>query len=52
MLAALGQREQPGEMTAEDKTQARRQARGVWTRSISVGVVTTAIVWFVERTMR
>ena len=49
VLAALGQREQPGEPTAEEKRQARTQATGVWIRSILVGLVTTAIVWWLRR---
>jgi hypothetical protein len=49
VLAALGQREQPGEPTEEEKRQARKQATGVWIRSILVGVVATAIVWWLLR---
>jgi hypothetical protein len=49
VLAALGQREQPGEPTAAEKAQARRQAIGVGVRSISVGIAATAIVWWLLR---
>ena len=49
VLAALGQREQPGEPTLDEKRQARRQATGVWIRSILVGVVTTALLWWLLR---
>lgn len=46
VLAALGQREQQGQPTEEEKRQARKQAAAVWVRSILVGLVTTAIVWW------
>jgi hypothetical protein len=32
-------------MSEEEKAQARRQAAGVWIRSILVGVLVTAAVW-------
>jgi hypothetical protein len=46
VLAALGQREQQGQPTEDEKRQARKQAAGVWIRSILVALVTTAIVWW------
>jgi formate/nitrite transporter FocA (FNT family) len=50
VLAALGQREQPGEPTVEEKRQARKQAMRVWIRSISAGIVMTVIVcWLIRR---
>jgi len=48
--AALGEREGEGPpLTPDEQRQARRQALGVWFRSIAVGVVTAAIIWFVLR---
>ena len=49
VLAALGEREQPGEMTAEEKAQARRQAFGVWWKSILAGILATALIWTLVR---
>ena len=45
VLAALGEREPPGELTPEEKKQARRQARGVWLRAILAGIAATVLVW-------
>ena len=48
--AALGEREGEGPpLTPDEQRQARRQALGVWFRSIAVGVVTTVIVWWLVR---
>ena len=49
ILAALGEREPKGPMSDAEKRQARRQATGVWIRSISTGAVVTVIVWLVLR---
>lgn len=49
MLAALGEREQPGEMTAAEKAQARKQAFSVWWKSILAGVLATVVIWFLVR---
>ena len=49
MLAALGEREQPGEMTAEEKARARRQAFSVWWKSILTGVLATVVIWLLVR---
>lgn len=49
VLAALGEREPKGVMTDAEKAQARRQARGVWARSILVGVATTVILYYLLR---
>ena len=45
VLAALGERESPGELTPEEKSQARRQASGVWFRAILAGIAATLLVW-------
>jgi hypothetical protein len=45
VLAALGEREPKGPMSDAEKRQARRQATGVWLRSIATGVVVTAVLW-------
>jgi hypothetical protein len=47
--AALGEREPAGAMSDAEKAQARRQATGVWIRSITTGVVVTIIVWALLR---
>ena len=49
VLAALGEREPKGPMSDAEKRQARRQATGVWIRSIGTGVVVTLIVWLLLR---
>ena len=49
VLAALGEREPKGAMSEAEKRQARRQATGVWIRSIATGVVVTVAVWLVLR---
>lgn len=49
VLAALGEREPPGEMTPEEKRQAKRQAFTVWWRSILAGVAATVVIWMVVR---
>lgn len=49
VLAALGEREPKGPMSDAEKSQARRQATGVWIRSITTGVVVAAVVWLVLR---
>ena len=49
VLAALGEREPPGELTLEEKRQAKRQAFGVWWRSILTGVVATVVSWLIVR---
>ena len=49
VLAALGEREPKGPMSEAEKRQARRQATGVWIRSVGTGVVATVIVWALLR---
>jgi hypothetical protein len=49
VLAALGEREPKGAMSDAEKCQARRQATGVWIRSIVTGVVVTVVVWLLLR---
>jgi hypothetical protein len=49
ILAALGEREPKGPMTDAEKRQARRQARGVWIRSVATGLVVTVVVWLLLR---
>jgi hypothetical protein len=47
VLAALGEREsEVPPLTPDEQRQARRQALGVAVRSLVVGVVTSAIVWW------
>lgn len=49
VLSALGEREVEGggkaKLSDEERAQIRRQALGVWARSIAVGVVCAAVVW-------
>lgn len=52
ILAALGEREPKGPMSDAEKRQARRQATGVWIRSVTTGVVVTLVVWLLLRTAR
>lgn len=52
VLAALGEREPKGPMSEAEKRQARRQATGVWIRSIVTGIVATVIVWLVLLLLR
>lgn len=51
VLSALGEREVEGggkaKLSDQEKVQIRRQALGVWVRSIAMGVVCAAIVWLV-----
>ena len=49
VLAALGEREPKGPMSDVEKRQARRQATGVWIRSITIGVAVAVIVWALLR---
>ena len=53
MLSALGEREVEGAGKAKlgnhERPQVRRQALGVWARSISVGVICTALIWLVAK---
>ena len=49
VLAALGEREPPGELTPEEKRQAKRQAFGVWWRSIIAGIAATVVIWLLAR---
>ena len=49
VLAALGEREPKGPMSDVEKRQARRQATGVWIRSITSGVAVAVIVWALLR---
>jgi hypothetical protein len=49
VLAALGEREPKGPMSEAEKRQARRQATGVWMRTVATGVVVTVVVWLVFR---
>ena len=50
VLAALGRREGPApELTNAERRQVRRQALGVWIKSIATGVVCTGIVWWIAR---
>jgi hypothetical protein len=50
VLAALGKREGPEpELTDAERRQVRRQALGVWVKSIATGVVCTVVVGWVVR---
>jgi hypothetical protein len=47
--AALGERETDSgtiKVRPEEATQARRQALGVWAKSIVTGLLCAAIVWY------
>ena len=49
MRAALGERETDsgtGKLTPEEARQARRQALGVWVKSILSGLLCSGIVWY------
>lgn len=52
VLSALGEREVEGggkaQLSEPEKTQVRRQALGVWVRSIAVGVICAALVWLIS----
>jgi predicted kinase len=50
--AALGEREPAGSMSEAEKAQARRQATGVWIKSVSSGVAVTLLIWFLLRFVR
>jgi hypothetical protein len=49
VLSALGQREVEGggkaKLADQERAQVRRQALGVWVRSIAVGVLCAALIW-------
>ena len=49
VLSALGEREAEGggkaKLSEQDRKQVRRQALGVWIRSIAVGLICTALIW-------
>ena len=49
ILSALGEREVEGggkaKLSDQERTQIRRQALGVWIRSITTGVVCAALIW-------
>ena len=50
--AALGERETDSgtiKVSPEEARQARRQALGVWIRSIATGLLCAAIVWYLAR---
>ena len=47
--AALGEREPAGPMTDEEKAQARRQATGVWIKSVASAVAATVVLWLLVR---
>ena len=49
ILAALGEREPKGPMSDAEKQQARRQATGVWIRSVTTGIVVSVVVWLLLR---
>jgi hypothetical protein len=53
VLSALGEREVEGggraKLSDQEKRQVRRQALGVWVRSIATGIVCAAIVFLVAR---
>ena len=49
--AALGEREPAGPMSEEEKAQARRQASGVWIKSVSSAVAVTVVLWLILRTL-
>lgn len=49
VLSALGEREVEGggkaKLADDERAQVRRQALGVWVRSIAVGVIGAGLIW-------
>ena len=56
VLSALGEREVEGggkaKLSAEELAGVRRQALGVWVKSMLVGVTCAVLVWIVVRGAR